>query len=109
MSEEQVQEHTHEGGGAPKWHKRLIIALMVIVGVSVAARVLIQKDKPQPQAAAAGANAVDDDGNPLMPSRLTSGNGTGATVEPQVEDPSTTEKVLPFVTEGGIAMLIGTM
>jgi len=73
---------------APRWRAKLLIALLVVVVAAIIARQSFRSDR-----AAAG------QGNQLVA-------GQPAAEE---EEPGTLEKVLPFVTEAGSAMLLGFM
>lgn len=72
---------------APRWRAKLIIALVVVVAGAIIARYSLASDKADP------------------------GQGAQLTANQQAEEeePGTFEKVLPFVTEAGSAMLLGFM
>jgi uncharacterized membrane protein (Fun14 family) len=85
---------------------------VIITAGAVVARVATRKDRPQP--ATETARPAGSSGG-LQPANLTSGEpttpgaGTGTGTGTAEPEPSTADKVLPFVTEGGIAMLLGLM
>jgi len=97
-------EHPEDSGGQARaslaWRKRLVVALIVVVGISIVARVSMAKD-----AAPAGKSG----GSSMLANNLVEGSGTqGAGGDEQAQqEPSTVGKLLPFVTEGGVAMLLG--
>ena len=94
-------EHTEDH--PPRWRKRLIVALMILVTASIVGRAYVG----QPTRGAG--EAQEKTGTPQMgPSGLVP-TDPGATPEDAEKktEPSTTEKLLPFVTEGGLAMLLG--
>ena len=112
MSEENVKPPGErvEGGGAPPWRKRLVLFLLLITGGAVGLRVATYEEPPPAQKSATQPGGASSG---LQPANLTDGTRT-TTVNPdgtKVEqpEPSTMDKVLPFVTEGGIAMLLGLM
>jgi uncharacterized membrane protein (Fun14 family) len=89
---------------APPWRKKLVLALIVLVGVSVAGRAYYQgKHEERLQEAKARQQETPRAANALLPGQ------TPPTDEPEVaeEEKSGLEALLPFLTEGGIAMLLG--
>lgn len=90
--------------GAPPWRKKLVVVLIVLVGVSVAGRAYYRnKHEERLQEAKAQQQETPRTANALLPGQ------TPPTDEPEVaEEPkSGLETLLPFLTEGGIAMLLG--
>jgi len=86
---------------APRWRGRLIVALLVVVGVSVAGRVALSKESPETS------RSTSPSGGPttsLVPGDTPSGG------EPEVQkEEGKAQTILPYVTEGGLAMLIGLL
>jgi uncharacterized membrane protein (Fun14 family) len=90
-------------GTAPRWRFRLIVVLFGLVVAAVVLRAARGTQEPETAAAAAGGSAQPGG----MTTSLTPGSSQPGT-EPQPEKPpSTLDTVLPFVTEGGIAMILG--
>ncbi len=87
---------------APRWRFRLIVVLFGVVAAAVVMRAARGTQEPEPQAAASGS---------AQPGGMTTGLVPGQTpteTEPQPEKPKgTLDTILPFVTEGGIAMILG--
>ena len=77
------------------WRKRLILMLLILVGVSIAARVYTapDEDKQEAKPLSGAATQLVEQEQPPPAARH--------------EPPPWLAKVLPFVTEGGIAMLLG--
>jgi uncharacterized membrane protein (Fun14 family) len=88
---DQQQEVTPERG--PRWRFRLIVILVGIVAASVVMRAARTPAEPAPPPAAA---------NALMPT-------PGGEPQPPPEEESTLDTVLPFVSEGGIFMILGLL
>ncbi|MHC4816756.1 MAG: FUN14 domain-containing protein [Planctomycetota bacterium] len=74
---------------APRWRAKLLIALVVVIVAAVIARQSFKSDE-------AGAEAGQ--GNQLV-----------AGQQAEEEEPGALEKILPFITEAGSAMLLGFM
>lgn len=96
-------EHTEDH--PPRWRKRLIVALLLLVTGSIVGRAYLNDTRngapeasgpsqTQPMVGPAGLVPTDPGGTP------------GETQAPKKEK-STAEKLLPFATEGGLAMLLG--
>lgn len=91
-------------GTAPRWRFRLIVVLFGLVVAAVVLRAARGAPEPETEAAAAGGSAQPGG----MTTSLTPGGQPQPGTEPQPEKPpSTLDTVLPFVTEGGIAMILG--
>ncbi|MHC4971679.1 MAG: FUN14 domain-containing protein [Planctomycetota bacterium] len=75
---------------APRWRAKLLIALVVVVVGAIIARQSLAKDD---------ADAGDGQANQLV---------AGERAE-EKEEPGALEKILPFITEAGSAMLLGYM
>jgi len=90
-----------ESQGAPRWRRRLVIALVVLVAASIGARVAFGKVREKP-AKEARQSSPDGFSTQLVPGE----EPEPGAKEPEAE-PTGLEKVLPFVTEGGIAALLG--
>ena len=89
---ERHDNDTPPSPGAPPWRRKLVLLLLLVVAVSIGARTYLAREKPAPQPAATAPNA-------LLPRQPPS--------EQPPEEESRTRKLLPFVTEGGLAMLLG--
>ncbi|MGQ0612777.1 MAG: FUN14 domain-containing protein [Planctomycetaceae bacterium] len=81
-----------------RWRRRLIVALLLVVAGTVALRVHFGNPAPAPPPA-----AVPPGGSAILP-QTTPPAAPGETGE---EPPDSVRVVLPYLTEGGIAMLIG--
>ena len=93
-------EYTASTGLA--WRRRLVVILMLLVGVSVAGRVHFtkkQRDYEATQRSLAGNQTTA-----LVPGQIPSDQQPEQAAEPP---PSGMAKLLPFLTEGGVAMLLG--
>ena len=86
-----MREKSHEEVRAPRWRLPLILALLVLLIGSIVARQSRAAEKP-----AAGADGAA--------STLVAGEPP-----PPAEEPDTLDVVLPYLTEGGVAMLLGLM
>lgn len=75
---------------APRWRAKLLIALVVVVVGAIIARQALAKDE---------SDAAPGQGNQLV---------AGERAEEE-EEPGALEKILPFITEAGSAMLLGYM
>jgi len=98
------QETTGATGSTTAWRKRLVIGLIVVVAVSIAARVSMAGDATSAEAGGGSG------GSALVSNNLVAGDGsqgTGSGEQAAQAEPSTMGKLLPFVTEGGVAMLLG--
>lgn len=82
---------------APRWRFRLIVVLVGIVAAAVVARAARGTPEPAPQRSATPGMATG-----LVP-------GGEPQTAPQPEEKNTLDTVLPFVTEGGIAMILGLL
>lgn len=92
----------------PRWRKRLVIGLLLIVGASIAGRAMLVKERERGAAARQEA-AKERSTNPLTPVGIMPQTTPedGETPPEEKAEPGTAEKILPFLTEGGIAMLLG--
>lgn len=103
---ERKEEHK---GSAPAWRKRLVIIIVFVVISSIAIRVAMGKSESTTKQTTAKtdgtANSVGPGGASFLPGL--EGGDERPPADETVKDPSTAEKVLPFVTEGGLAMLLG--
>lgn len=92
-------EHSQPMPSAP-WRRKLLLFLVVVVGASVAARVVL--------ASRAKAQSTPSQTR-IQPHGILPGEPQAQ--EPQQTPPSKTEQraqeVLPFITEGGTAMILG--
>jgi uncharacterized membrane protein (Fun14 family) len=90
---------------APRWRFRLIVALLGVVAIAVVARAARGTPETRTQEAAQQRSASGQPAG-LVP-------GTGPTGEPQTtpppEEKDTLDVVLPFVSEGGIMMILGLL
>ncbi len=75
---------------APRWRAKLLIALVVVVVGAVILRQSLHSDK--------------SGGTPGQANQLVAGQP-----EEEQEEPGALEKILPYVTEAGSAMLLGYM
>lgn len=97
---------------APRWRFRLIVALLGIVAIAVVARAARGTPEARAQEAAEQRSAT---GGPAgMTTGLVPGQQPGTTpgTEPQTappEEKDTLDTLLPFVSEGGIAMILGLL
>jgi uncharacterized membrane protein (Fun14 family) len=73
---------------APRWRLKLLIALVVVVVAAIIARFTFAERRAEAKTSGAAAQ--------LAPGQ-----------EAEEEEPNTLEKVLPYITEGGSAMLLG--
>lgn len=95
------EEHTPAvESAAPPWRKKLVLALIVLVGVSIGGRAYYRgKHEKRVEEAKAQQTETPHAANALVP---------GQTPPAVEEEPkSGLETLLPFLTEGGIAMLLG--
>ena len=76
----------------PAWRRRLVLLLLLLVAGSIYARSSLRKEKEEASAP------------PLGPNQLVAQDQR---VEEPEEPPSGWQRVLPFVTEAGVAMLLG--
>jgi uncharacterized membrane protein (Fun14 family) len=109
-SDKDLQQSDTVHGTGP-WRFRLIV---VLLGVVTAAAVMrAARGEPAPQEAAAGQRTATE-GTPgmttgVMPGEPRGGQpGQGPAAEPPAEK-GTLDTVLPFVTEGGVAMILGLL
>jgi len=91
----------------PRWRRRLVIGLFVLIGASVTGRVFLAKERER--GAAEQQAAKERSSNPLtadgiLPQTTPPG---GEEAPKEQAEPGTAETILPFLTEGGIAMLLG--
>ncbi len=109
---ERKEEHK---GSAPAWRKRLVIVVIFLIVSSIAVRVAMGSPSKKATETQASSRTGGDNEAGLPTSNLNPGGttdlvpdvkGAKPPVDDQIEE-STTRKVLPFVTEGGIAMLLG--
>lgn len=73
------------------WRRRLFVLTSVVVTLSVIARVSIADEPADSQGSPPGATSLVDGQQP----------------PPDAEEPSGMARLLPFITEGGLALLIG--
>lgn len=93
---------------APRWRFRLIVALIAIVGVAVGARAVRGTPEKRAQEAAEQRTASGQPGG--MTTSLVPGEpGTKPQTAPPPEEKDTLDTVLPFISEGGIAMILGLL
>lgn len=93
----------------PRWRRRLVIGLMVVVGASIAGRAVLAKERQRGDAEQHAA------GEPTRNPPPTSAEIMPQTTPPRDEgqertgeaEPGAAERILPFLTEGGVAMLLG--
>jgi len=97
-------EENHAGAEAPRaprWRGRLIVVLIVVVGLSVAGRVALSKESAEQ------ARSSSPSGGPttsLVPGDTPPGG------EPEAQEAEgKAGTILPYVTEGGLAMLVGLL
>ena len=74
---------------APRWRAKLLVGLVVVIVAAIIARQSLKSDE---------ADAKTGQGNQLV---------AGETTEEK--EPGALEKILPFITEAGSAMLLGFM
>ncbi len=82
------------------WRRRLVLLLILVVAASIVARVATAKEAP----AAAGRAPAGGSG---LAGSLVPGDQPGPAPTPEPEAQGPAKDVLPYLTEGGIAMLIG--
>jgi uncharacterized membrane protein (Fun14 family) len=95
---------------APRWRFRLIVALLGVVAISVVARAARGTPETRTQEAAAQRSASG------QPAGMTTGfapgepqPGSQPQTAPPPEEKDTLDVVLPFVSEGGIMMILGLL
>jgi uncharacterized membrane protein (Fun14 family) len=107
------EEHTAERG--PRWRFKLLV---VLVGIVAAGAVLRATREPPAQTAAAkeGAAGEGRQAHAPPPSGLAPGAEPRTGAQLQSNDPAppspqedTLDAILPFVTEGGMAMILGLL
>ena len=77
------------------WRRRLVVAVLLILGVAITARVFIGNEEPE----------VDSQGNPLAAGLVAGENG-----EPVAKEETLGDKLkglLPYITEAGMSLLLG--
>ncbi len=81
-----------------RWRRRLIVVLLLVVAGTVALRMHLGGPAPAPPPA-----AVPQGGSAILPQNTPRPAPTGTGDQP----PEAARVILPYLTEGGIAMLIG--
>jgi uncharacterized membrane protein (Fun14 family) len=97
-------------GTAPRWRFRLIVVLLGVVVAAVVARAA--RGTPEERAQASAEKRATSGGNSGMTTGLVPGGpqpGGQPTGEPQAEEKEPIDVVLPFISEGGIAMILGLL
>lgn len=89
---------------APRWRFRLIVALVAVIAVAVVARAA--RGTPE---ARAQASAEKRTGTGGMTTGLVPGDQPGGQQQTTPEEKDTLDVVLPYISEGGIAMLLGLL
>jgi len=95
---------------APRWRFRLIVLLVGIVAAAVVARAARGTPEARAQAAAEKRSATGQPGGMttgLVPGEPQPGGQPQTT--PTTEEKDTVDVLLPFVSEGGIAMILGLL
>jgi uncharacterized membrane protein (Fun14 family) len=103
MTTEEELESTPPSTSLP-WRRRLVLLLMILVSVSIVGRMALASRNEQTATADSGTTDPDSGLTTLMPQDP--GDRREAEAAEQ-EPPGVVDKLLPFLTEGGIAMLIG--
>jgi len=99
-----------EPGTAPRWRFRLIVALLGIVAIAVVARAARGTPEARAQEAAEQRSASGQPGG--LTTGLVPGEpkpGTTPETAPPPEEKDTLDTLLPFVSEGGIMMILGLL
>jgi hypothetical protein len=76
------------------WRRRVVVIVVLILGAAIAGRVFLGNEKPP----------VDSKGNPLVTGLVPE---SGETVEREETLGDKLKKVLPYITEAGMALLLG--
>jgi len=76
------------------WRRRVVVVVVLILGAAIAGRVFFSNEEPE----------VDSKGNPLA-SSLVGDNGESIEREETLGDKM--KKVLPYITEAGMTLLLG--
>ncbi|MHC4959716.1 MAG: FUN14 domain-containing protein [Planctomycetota bacterium] len=87
-------------GGPLPWRRRLLVVASLVVVAGVAARISLGAEEPQPEPDRQLTGTTT-----LMP-------GEPAPTDPEAEkppEPTGPRSVLPFVTEGALALIVGVM
>jgi uncharacterized membrane protein (Fun14 family) len=85
------------------WRRRLVYALIALVSVSILGRVYYESTRPELSSQASG--SPGGGGAAFLPGDP--GGTTGDGTAQAAAEPGTTEWLLPYLTEGGIATLLG--
>ena len=104
MTEEERQPELESAPSstALPWRRRLVVLLMILVSVSIVGRMAFASRKEQTVTAESGEVDPSSGVTTLMP------RDPAEPHEAEEEQPpGLAEKLLPFLTEGGIAMLLG--
>lgn len=96
-----MEEDVRQSQSLP-WRRRLVFLLLIVVAASVIGRMTLASNAEEQTASAT--SAPPPGGTTLMPRQPTE-PGTEETAAPEEEGWAT--RLLPFLTEGGIAMLLG--
>ena len=101
---EDGEQRPAESGGLP-WRRRLVLLLLLVVAVSVTWRIRLAAKPADRQAGEESSLAghADDLATGLVPGQINAEQEAAATPEKK----SGIGRLLPFVTEGGVAMLLG--
>jgi len=97
---DELHEHTPERG--PRWRGKLIVGLVVVVAAAIGLRVA---RGGEPEAAEAKSGQAPSG----MTTGLVDSNGQKTTTPPAEEKKDSVDVLLPFVTEGGVAMILGLL
>ena len=90
------------------WRRRLVLALMLLVGISIAARVHYTTKQREYDEAQRVLASNPNSATALVPGQIPTEQGGEPTGQQAVEPPpSGMARLLPFLTEGGVAMLLG--
>lgn len=108
-SDKELPEPSDVRGTPPRWRFKLIVGLVGIVAAAVVMRAARGTPEPAPQTAATRSASGQPGGmtTGLVPGERQPGGQTQPAPTP--EEKSTVDVVLPFVSEGGIAMILGLL
>ncbi len=96
----------------PRWRRPLILALLVLIAVSIGVRMTRARSAKSAEAAQPSENARSGNtgltGNSVLPGGDgPAGDPNGVTADQPEKKPEGMDALLPFLTEGGVAMLLG--